>query len=217
MYSLLNNFNVRESFSLGDNDDNDLNYILIYKEDNITGCRYYSLPLDKKDLTFYSNEKNLKKFIKEKIQITGKKVFGKKVKIYKDNNLLFKFSNKSNKSNFKYNDEYWFYIRTKNDSSSNNYLFKTEITIKTLINGEEEQFKFKNNKPIFSKKKYILGYKLIPSYLGISSVKNFSINNEDERILEFMRFPNNIFIIAYKKPFTYMHCFMIGISRFSIK
>lgn len=50
---------------------------------------------------------------------------------------------------------------------------------------------------------------------GLGSIKNTVMTNyDDERIVETLKIDNNIMAIVYKKPFSLIHAFSFGLSKF---
>ena len=50
---------------------------------------------------------------------------------------------------------------------------------------------------------------------GLGSIKNTGMTNYDEeRIVETLKIDSNIMAIVYKKPFSLIHAFSFGLSKF---
>ena len=193
-------------------DNDELNFLSIYRDKKLTKTVYYGIMWYECYFFALTKKTNIKSFFKERHifrledTLTGVYLYwrGKKIK-------------QISKKNGYYNifDEGIQFLQLKNEKNISaeykNYILP-QIFFSKIEEDKIMDYHYYCSYPKKIDGENYLSYKFIDTK-AISSLNNFVYNDcKGNRIYEIMQLNNNIFAIGYKSPFTFLYSFIIGSS-----
>ena len=195
------------------NNDNEINYLAIYREKKWTKTIYYGIFCYDGDFPLIIRNPHIKKLFVEKNEFRLEDTLNG-INLYWKGNLIKQVSKKDGYYNLF--NKGMPVLHIKDDPNVFEDYKKLQMLQVFFIKYQNEKIfrhDFYSLYPQLINKKYYIKYKLMNDYDGISSIKNTGFNDsEGNRLFEYIRFDNNVFGIAYKNPFTFLYSFMIGAS-----